>query len=113
MCDDLGKHFGDVRAAHHDVVVLAAEERCHLALILRFVVLSVSEAQRERLKFASLRAESHRRSECAVESAGQVAADRDIRAQHAQARRILERVSYRDDRVLERAGKATAVTIGE
>ena len=104
--DDVGEHARDVAARHHDLVVLAAEVRDHLALEAGLVVLGVLEAQRERRELRALGAQAERGDERAVEAAGQVAADRHVGAQHAQAGGVLERVAHRVDGVVERAAEA-------
>jgi hypothetical protein len=107
VLDHLGKAFGDVAAAHHDLVVIGTEPSLDLALKLRLVVLHILEPERERAEAFRLHLQAERRDEGAIEAPRKVAAHRYVRAEHAQARRALEGSSNFDDGLLERPGKAS------
>jgi hypothetical protein len=109
--DDEREHLRHVAARDDDLRVLAAEEARHLALPACLVVLGVLEAQGEGAEARARRAEPERGDDRAVEASGEVAADRHVRAQHAQARRPLERRAQRLGGVLERAAEGEAVAL--
>ena len=110
--DDLRKDAGDIPTADQHLVVITVEVLRHRPLVRRLVVLGVLESQRKRRELRALRTKSQRGDKRAVYPAGQVAAHRYVRAQHAQAGGGLERAADVVDCVIQRSGEAGLIRGG-